>query len=463
MQQQMIRSRLTAGDIKLIGRLTRRQFKTNSTANPNRLMRVVSNLARLRIVITPFAWLFRIVIALFVWLLGIVIVAFAWLLRVVSAPLLRRYGFDPPDVFERPPVLAAPPVSGGSPVPGGPPDKHKGFAKTRVEAFSDGVFAVALTLLIVDLSTTGLPHDFSDQKWDEFLPKLLAWLYGTATVGMYWVAHHNEMDHVDTVDRAMLWINLLFLCLIALFPFSSVMLGVYWNAGDWHAGDWHPGAWHAEDWHAEDWHAEDKLPPESVLVLWEPSFLPPFQWRPFEWVLQRAPVLVYGGNLVFAGLVLRWLWLYAARSDAYGRPRFLKYDSACGNEVLRTKQRNNLIPELGILLIGVGLFVPKAGQYAIIFVPVVYISLSIWYALQMERLRNPHIIVAMALVQMSLESSGTTTRDHVGPNKLAPMLRGVPGIDESVITKQLENLEKSGDYDILDKVVAKVAAENRAA
>jgi hypothetical protein len=55
-----------------------------------------------------------------------------------------------------------------------------------------------------------------------------------------------------------------------------------------------------------------------------------------------------------------------------------------------------------------------------------------------------------------LESNGSTKCDHVGLAELSPGLSGVPGIDDSVITKQLENLKKGGGYAILNKVVAKV-------
>jgi len=238
------------------------------------------------------------------------------------------------------------------------PIKHKGFDKTRAEAFSDGVFAVALTLLIVDLSTLALPDNFSDhEKWHHFWPKFLAWLYSTASVGMYWVAHHNEMQHVESLDRVMLWVNLLFLSLIVLFPFSGVMLGIYWHA--------------------------DKLPEISPLL---------------QEALKRVPVLVYGGNLVLVGLVLRCLWSYAARPDKYCRPRFLEYNKVSDDEVLRTKRRNKLIPELGIVVIVAGVFCPIAGQWLIITVPAVYIITSIWYAVKMEHLPKSSRIIALGIV-----------------------------------------------------------------
>jgi hypothetical protein len=295
-------------------------------------------------------------------------------LRKPWAGLLRHYGFDLPERLEHP----TPPVA--------LPAKNRGFAKTRTEAFSDGVFSVALTLLVVDLSTTGLPHDFSDEKWHEFGLKLLAWLYSTATVGMYWIAHHNEMQHIESVNRLMLWINLLFLCLIVLFPFSGVMLGVYW-------------------------HAAEQLAPEKALAPVEWALGPEATSGPLQ-LATRAPVLVYGGNLVVAGLVLGWLWRYAARPDAYGRPRFLEYNKASDDEVLRAHRRNKLIPELGSLVIVVGVVCPEAGQYAIILVPVAYISLSIWYAVQMEHLRESHRITALGILGRTVPVPPSAVRRH---------------------------------------------------
>ena len=67
------------------------------------------------------------------------------------------------------------------------------FKKTRMEAFSDAVFAVALTLLIIDISTIGLPKldavglaDWQQHWWPDFWPKALAFVYSFAVVAVYW-------------------------------------------------------------------------------------------------------------------------------------------------------------------------------------------------------------------------------------------------------------------------------------
>jgi uncharacterized membrane protein len=325
--------------------------------------------------------------------------------------LVTYYGFDLP----RAPKLQASRAN--------LPVKRKYFDKTRTEAFSDGIFAVALTLLIVDLSTAGLPHTFSDQKWDEFWPKWRAWLYGTASVGMFWVAHHNEMEHVESLDRIMLWINLLFLCLIALFPFSAVMLGVYW-------------------------HAAEQLGPEVVSDL-------------FRWALTRTPVVVYGGNLVMAGLVLGTLWRYARQADAYGRPRFLKYDRDSDDEISRTDGRNKLIPQLGFIVIGVGVVYPELGQWLIIIVPGVYILASICYAVLAPRWITPLGIIGRKVplwrrVERSRET-GVRVQSLApdGAARAAGMLKGdiIVAVDGTLV----------GDIDELHRLIPKQGVVGKSA
>lgn len=98
----------------------------------------------------------------------------------------------------------------------------------RIVAFSDGVFSIAITLLVLNLtvskglSTTDLTNELFD-LWDN----LLAFALSFAVIGRFWVVHHRFFAEVDAFDGRLLGLNLLYLATIVLIPFSSEVLGEY--------------------------------------------------------------------------------------------------------------------------------------------------------------------------------------------------------------------------------------------
>jgi uncharacterized membrane protein len=97
-------------------------------------------------------------------------------------------------------------------------------SKTRVEAFSDGVFAIAITLLVLTVaqprSYRHLAHDFGTQ-W----PSLAAYVVSFAVIGIMWINHHSVFMHLELVDRGLLYLNLLLLMTIAFLPYPTGVLG----------------------------------------------------------------------------------------------------------------------------------------------------------------------------------------------------------------------------------------------
>jgi uncharacterized membrane protein len=98
----------------------------------------------------------------------------------------------------------------------------------RIVAFSDGVFSIAITLLVLNLtvtkglSTADLTNELFD-LWDN----LLAFALSFAVIGRFWVVHHRFFAEVDAFDGRLLGLNLLYLASIVLIPFSSEVLGEY--------------------------------------------------------------------------------------------------------------------------------------------------------------------------------------------------------------------------------------------
>jgi len=95
---------------------------------------------------------------------------------------------------------------------------------TRLEAFSDGVFAIAATLLILNVSVSGasLPHELLT-IW----PSYVAYAVSFVTIGVIWANHHTVMSQISHVNRTFLVINTLFLMVVAFIPFPTHLLSEY--------------------------------------------------------------------------------------------------------------------------------------------------------------------------------------------------------------------------------------------
>jgi uncharacterized membrane protein len=104
--------------------------------------------------------------------------------------------------------------------------------KTRLEAFSDGVFAIAITLLIIEVrppdSATGELAGDLVSLW----PSYAAYVVSFAIIGIIWVNHHDIFGRIITVDRPLLFLNLLLLLTVAFLPFPTALLGEYIRQGD---------------------------------------------------------------------------------------------------------------------------------------------------------------------------------------------------------------------------------------
>ncbi len=98
------------------------------------------------------------------------------------------------------------------------------MTKNRLEAFSDGVFAIVITLLILDVRLpAGQPLTVETLRG--MAPQIFAFVLSFIIVGVYWVSHHNMLHFVRQVDRQLLWLNLVLLLLIVFIPFPAALLG----------------------------------------------------------------------------------------------------------------------------------------------------------------------------------------------------------------------------------------------
>ena len=106
--------------------------------------------------------------------------------------------------------------------------------RSRLEAFSDGVFAVAITLLALDLTVAGpAGHGSLTDQLHEKWPAFLAYLISFFMIGIVWVNHHVLVRSIVKVDRNQLFLNLVLLLFVVLIPFATATVADYFSRHDW--------------------------------------------------------------------------------------------------------------------------------------------------------------------------------------------------------------------------------------
>ncbi len=99
----------------------------------------------------------------------------------------------------------------------------------RLEAFSDGVFAVAITLLVLEIDVPGGENLWHDLK--EEWPSFAAFFVSFWVIGIIWVNHHGVIDHLKRADRGVLYLNLLVLMTVVFIPFSTALFADHLKSG----------------------------------------------------------------------------------------------------------------------------------------------------------------------------------------------------------------------------------------
>jgi uncharacterized membrane protein len=179
------------------------------------------------------------------------------------------------------------------------PSSASGYRTGRMEAFSDGVFAIAITLLVLEISVpAGSEDDLLGALVDQW-PSYLAYVVSFSTIGAVWLVHTVITEYLDHSDSVFLRLNLLLLLVVSFLPFPTRLLAEYAATSD----------------------------PE------------------------RIAATVYGVNLLLALAMLSIVWRYAVLE------KLVRPDLA--DEDVKTLTRR-LTPSLGlyVVMIVVGLFLP---------------------------------------------------------------------------------------------------------
>lgn len=103
------------------------------------------------------------------------------------------------------------------------------LSKGRMEALTDGIFAIAMTLLVLELKIPDLPKTISAhellEKIGEQAPALFSFMISFLYCGLLWVMHHMAMHFIKHLQIGLVWLNLLFLMSVSIMPFSCGLLG----------------------------------------------------------------------------------------------------------------------------------------------------------------------------------------------------------------------------------------------
>jgi uncharacterized membrane protein len=106
-----------------------------------------------------------------------------------------------------------------------------GRDRDRIVNLSDGVFAIAITLLVLDIRVPDIPEGMVASELPATLlslwPKYLGYVLSFAVISTFWIVHHSIFRPIREYDRGILYLNFLFLMFVAFVPFPTSLLGEY--------------------------------------------------------------------------------------------------------------------------------------------------------------------------------------------------------------------------------------------
>jgi uncharacterized membrane protein len=178
----------------------------------------------------------------------------------------------------------------------------RGSETSRLETFSDGVFAIAITLLVLEIKVPGdtrhLWHTLGS-LWSSYLAYVVSFLL----IGLVWANHHSMFEHIRSADRLLMFLNTLLLMNVAFLPFVAAVLAAAFRNGTG----------------------------------------------------ERAAVVLYGGSLVVGGVFFNAVWEYARRGHRH-------LGDSIDPAGARTVSRRFLVgPAAYLVATCVGAAVPVAG------------------------------------------------------------------------------------------------------
>ncbi|MFA4906057.1 MAG: TMEM175 family protein [Candidatus Margulisiibacteriota bacterium] len=187
---------------------------------------------------------------------------------------------------------------------------HHTLPTNRLEALSDGIFAFAMTLLVLDLQFPGSAilskAPLSALLWgqaDRFFNYFLSFIL----LALFWMVHHRTFNHIRGLNVGLLWLNILLLSFIVLIPFSTSLIGNF-----------------------------DKNPLADV---------------------------VFAGNILIIGVFNVWIWFYATRERRFTSPEL--EDTA----IKQGLARGLVVPLVSLLVIAASFIIPGNSSFLFLLIP----------------------------------------------------------------------------------------------
>ncbi|MFD0862016.1 TMEM175 family protein [Sungkyunkwania multivorans] len=113
--------------------------------------------------------------------------------------------------------------------------KNFEYDKSRVINFSDAVFSIAMTLLVLEIAIPSARQVKTDGTWSvlsNLIPNFVGFLVSFFVIALYWIAHLRLMKYVSSIPSKLLWLNILLLLFVVLLPFSTA----FYSGGFVHTG-----------------------------------------------------------------------------------------------------------------------------------------------------------------------------------------------------------------------------------
>lgn len=103
-----------------------------------------------------------------------------------------------------------------------------GFSKNRIEALTDGIFAIAMTLLVLGIEVPQLlPLIPLHRLMESLLPDIIHYVISFLALAVIWVLHHQQFHYIRLIDHTLLWLNIVWLMMVCLVPFSTSLADTY--------------------------------------------------------------------------------------------------------------------------------------------------------------------------------------------------------------------------------------------
>ena len=208
-------------------------------------------------------------------------------------------------------------------------DHRKALQLERIVFFSDAVFAIAITLLIIEVKVPHLEHTADEREFGialiRLIPNFVGYFFSFLVIGAYWIGHHKIYGQIVDWNYGLIWRNVLFLMVIAFMPFTTAFFS--------------------------------------------------------EYVTHTVPVVLYASAFALAGLLEIVLWRYAIGKG-------LTDPAVDRRELDHLTWRMSALPIVGLVAIVIGLIKPMFAPVAFALIPVVHRVIGLKFRKEQRKLEE---------------------------------------------------------------------------